>query len=183
MGEDAEALAERGARAPAACSSAATPARRSGTTWRARTTCCPRVAPRASRAPSARRTFRRRMARVSLPAGAAARLAPGGRRARARRGLPGARRVDGATRVSRTADISRQHGRDRRPPVAVAGRHGPGRSAPPGVGFFDHLLDAVARHGGLDLDVQVQGDLQTGPHHTVEDTGHRARAGARPGAR
>ena len=40
-----------------------------------------------------------------------------------------------------------------------------------GVGFFDHLLDAVARHGGLDLDVNVQGDLETGPHHTVEDTG------------
>jgi imidazoleglycerol-phosphate dehydratase len=40
-----------------------------------------------------------------------------------------------------------------------------------GVGFFDHLLDAVARHGGLDLDVQVNGDLQTGPHHSVEDTG------------
>ena len=40
-----------------------------------------------------------------------------------------------------------------------------------GVGFFDHLLDAVARHGGLDLDVAVQGDLETGPHHTVEDTG------------
>jgi imidazoleglycerol-phosphate dehydratase len=40
-----------------------------------------------------------------------------------------------------------------------------------GVGFFDHLLDALARHGGLDLDVRVQGDLQTGPHHTVEDTG------------
>jgi imidazoleglycerol-phosphate dehydratase len=40
-----------------------------------------------------------------------------------------------------------------------------------GVGFFDHLLDAVARHGGLDLDVQVTGDLETGPHHTVEDTG------------
>jgi imidazoleglycerol-phosphate dehydratase len=40
-----------------------------------------------------------------------------------------------------------------------------------GVGFFDHLLDAVARHGGLDLDVQARGDLQTGPHHTVEDTG------------
>ena len=40
-----------------------------------------------------------------------------------------------------------------------------------GVGFFDHLLDAVARHGGLDLDVGVQGDLETGPHHTVEDTG------------
>lgn len=40
-----------------------------------------------------------------------------------------------------------------------------------GVGFFDHLLDALARHGGLDLDVLVQGDLATGPHHTVEDTG------------
>ena len=40
-----------------------------------------------------------------------------------------------------------------------------------GVGFFDHLLDAVARHGGLDLDVQVEGDLDTGAHHTVEDTG------------
>ena len=40
-----------------------------------------------------------------------------------------------------------------------------------GVGFFDHLLDAVARHGGLDLDVGVHGDPETGPHHTVEDTG------------
>jgi imidazoleglycerol-phosphate dehydratase len=40
-----------------------------------------------------------------------------------------------------------------------------------GVGFFDHLLDAVARHGRLRLDVTVRGDLQTGPHHTVEDTG------------
>jgi imidazoleglycerol-phosphate dehydratase len=40
-----------------------------------------------------------------------------------------------------------------------------------GVGFFDHLLDSLARHGGLDLDVGVKGDLETGPHHTVEDTG------------
>jgi imidazoleglycerol-phosphate dehydratase len=40
-----------------------------------------------------------------------------------------------------------------------------------GVGFFDHLLDALARHGALDLDVLAHGDLQTGPHHTVEDTG------------
>ena len=40
-----------------------------------------------------------------------------------------------------------------------------------GVGFFDHLLVSVARHGGLDLDVRVDGDLETGPHHTVEDTG------------
>lgn len=40
-----------------------------------------------------------------------------------------------------------------------------------GVGFFDHMLDLLARHGGLDLDVHVRGDLQTGAHHTVEDTG------------
>ncbi|HKF80226.1 MAG TPA: imidazoleglycerol-phosphate dehydratase HisB [Thermoleophilaceae bacterium] len=40
-----------------------------------------------------------------------------------------------------------------------------------GVGFFDHLLDAIAKHGRLDLDLRVEGDLETGPHHTVEDTG------------
>ena len=40
-----------------------------------------------------------------------------------------------------------------------------------GVGFFDHMLDLLARHGRLDLDVKVTGDLQTGSHHTVEDTG------------
>jgi imidazoleglycerol-phosphate dehydratase len=40
-----------------------------------------------------------------------------------------------------------------------------------GVGFFDHLLDALARHAGMDLDVRVEGDLETGAHHTVEDTG------------
>ena len=40
-----------------------------------------------------------------------------------------------------------------------------------GVGFLDHMLDLVARHGRLDLDVRVEGDLQTGSHHTVEDTG------------
>ena len=40
-----------------------------------------------------------------------------------------------------------------------------------GVGFFDHMLDAVARHARLDLDVQATGDLQTGAHHTVEDVG------------
>jgi imidazoleglycerol-phosphate dehydratase len=39
-----------------------------------------------------------------------------------------------------------------------------------GVGFFDHMLDLLARHGMLDLDVEVSGDLQTGAHHTVEDT-------------
>jgi imidazoleglycerol-phosphate dehydratase len=40
-----------------------------------------------------------------------------------------------------------------------------------GVGFLDHMLDLLARHGRLDLDVQGRGDLDTGSHHTVEDTG------------
>ncbi len=40
-----------------------------------------------------------------------------------------------------------------------------------GVGFFDHMLDALARHGRIDLDVQCNGDLETGAHHTVEDVG------------
>ena len=40
-----------------------------------------------------------------------------------------------------------------------------------GVGFFDHMLDLLARHGRLDLAVSATGDLQTGAHHTVEDTG------------
>jgi imidazoleglycerol-phosphate dehydratase len=39
-----------------------------------------------------------------------------------------------------------------------------------GVGFFDHMLELVARHGRIDLDVKVSGDLQTGGHHTAEDT-------------
>src|SRR5436190_17718723 len=40
-----------------------------------------------------------------------------------------------------------------------------------GVGFFDHMLDLLARHGRLDLTVRARGDLQTGAHHTVEDVG------------
>jgi imidazoleglycerol-phosphate dehydratase len=40
-----------------------------------------------------------------------------------------------------------------------------------GIGFFDHMLDLLARHGRLDLTVEAQGDLDTGGHHTVEDVG------------
>jgi imidazoleglycerol-phosphate dehydratase len=40
-----------------------------------------------------------------------------------------------------------------------------------GVGFFDHMLTLFARHGLYDLDVTAHGDLATGSHHTVEDTG------------
>jgi len=40
-----------------------------------------------------------------------------------------------------------------------------------GVPFLDHMLDQVARHGMLDLDVQARGDLHVDAHHTVEDVG------------
>ncbi len=39
-----------------------------------------------------------------------------------------------------------------------------------GLGFLDHMLDLLARHGRLDLDVEASGDLDTGAHHTAEDT-------------
>jgi imidazoleglycerol-phosphate dehydratase len=40
-----------------------------------------------------------------------------------------------------------------------------------GVGFFDHMLELVGRHGHLGLRVKASGDLETGAHHTVEDVG------------
>lgn len=40
-----------------------------------------------------------------------------------------------------------------------------------GVGFLDHMLDQVARHGLIDLDIEAQGDLHIDAHHTVEDIG------------
>ena len=39
-----------------------------------------------------------------------------------------------------------------------------------GLSFFDHMLDQLARHGQMDLDIQVKGDLEVDEHHTIEDT-------------
>ena len=39
-----------------------------------------------------------------------------------------------------------------------------------GVGFFDHMLDQLARHGQMDIEIDVDGDLEIDEHHTIEDT-------------
>ncbi|MFL5782687.1 MAG: imidazoleglycerol-phosphate dehydratase, partial [Thermoleophilaceae bacterium] len=70
--------------------------------------------------------------------------------------------------MSRTAEITRTTGET---DIALSlDLHGTGAGErATGVGFLDHLLDALARHGRLNLDVRASGDLETGPHHTVED--------------
>jgi len=70
----------------------------------------------------------------------------------------------------RSADISRKTNEtDVRLQLGLDGTGAGERTT--GIGFFDHMLDAVARHGALDLDVAATGDLGTGSHHTVEDVG------------
>ena len=75
-----------------------------------------------------------------------------------------------ADSMDRTAEIERETKETQvRLTLALDGTGAGERST--GVGFLDHMLDLLARHGRLDLDVAVTGDLDTGAHHTVEDTG------------
>jgi imidazoleglycerol-phosphate dehydratase len=71
--------------------------------------------------------------------------------------------------MSRTATIARTTAEtDVRLTLTLDGTGAGARAT--GVGFLDHMLDLLARHGHVDLDVAVSGDLQTGAHHTAEDT-------------
>src|SRR5947208_9998939 len=71
--------------------------------------------------------------------------------------------------MSRTGEISR---RTRETEVTVAvDLEGGEVAVETGVGFLDHMLELVGRHGRLGLGVKASGDLETGAHHTVEDVG------------
>jgi imidazoleglycerol-phosphate dehydratase len=72
--------------------------------------------------------------------------------------------------MTRTADITRK---TKETQVRVAlNVDGTGASkVSTGVGFYDHMLESFARHGGFDLQVETKGDLHIDMHHTVEDTG------------
>ncbi len=65
------------------------------------------------------------------------------------------------TRTTKETDIT----------VSVA-LYGSGKSdISTGIGFFDHMLTALAAHSGMDLSIQARGDLEVDCHHTIEDTG------------
>src|SRR5471032_3251238 len=72
--------------------------------------------------------------------------------------------------MSRSADLSRNT-KETQVRVAVD-LDGTGEAhVSTGIGFYDHMLESFARHGGFDLEVETKGDLHIDMHHTVEDTG------------
>ena len=75
-----------------------------------------------------------------------------------------------ATRAPRTAEVVRNTAETN---ITVRlNLDGTGQSRlHTGIGFFDHMLDQIARHGLIDLDIDAEGDLHIDGHHTVEDVG------------
>jgi len=74
------------------------------------------------------------------------------------------------TALERTAEVTRHTGETRI--YVQVNLDGSGQAhLASGIGFFDHMLDQIARHGLIDLDVRCEGDLHVDGHHTVEDVG------------
>ena len=158
----------------AAFFSARTRERRSATTSPAQITCCRR----AGRPDSSRRCHRRTSAAASPWCGSSATRPTWRvkRPARARGGIRASRTLDGSAHSGQSDDdaprlpIERKTDEtDVRVDLTLDGDGAGTRET--GVGFFDHMLDLLARHGRLDLTVEARGDLHTGAHHTVEDVG------------
>ena len=75
-----------------------------------------------------------------------------------------------ATFSPRTAQVSRNTAETRISVAINLDGTGQARLAT-GIGFFDHMLDQIARHGLIDLNIHAEGDLHIDGHHTVEDVG------------
>lgn len=74
------------------------------------------------------------------------------------------------TTVERTAEVIR-HTTETQIRVAVNLDGSGAAKLDTGIGFFDHMLDQIARHGLVDLEIEAKGDLHIDGHHTVEDVG------------
>ena len=75
-----------------------------------------------------------------------------------------------AGRPARTARIERET-KETRIRVQVDLDGSGSSSVATGIGFFDHMLEQIARHGAIDLQIEASGDLHIDGHHTVEDVG------------